>query len=428
MSSLKNIILKYNIAIFSIFSYFFLFYFKNYSISGSQSDFKLFYFNNIQLFKNEFSTSINNYGILGDANYPLDYIFHAFLNPFSHNEKLYLISTLFIGFFTFIIFAKALSKNKFSNSQSVIIGSLILLLPWFSGRAYWGTSANLGIFFLILSFYFFMNIKNNKNLISKKDIFFLCLFSSAALYTRNSYIFFPIYVVLYLFLNNIKLQSKFYLIIFYFIFSLPGFFLIILWGDIHDTKNLQIYEMHNLNNIPKNLPILLNYIFFYLWPIFLIQFKNLGFKDFYQKHRNSFFLSLLFFVTMSFLGQMEYLSNIKLGGGVILEITHFLNDSYNIIFILSSCAGFSIVYYLLKYDIKNNVILLIPILFIFGFPKALYQDYLEPLIFFLFFLGIIKNEFMSIIKKNFYSISIIYFIYFVIYNYSSIIYKNFIIS
>ena len=159
MSSLKNIILKYNIAIFSIFSYFFLFYFKNYSISGSQSDFKLFYFNNIQLFKNEFSTSINNYGILGDANYPLDYIFHAFLNPFSHNEKLYLISTLFIGFFTFIIFAKALSKNKFSNSQSVIIGSLILLLPWFSGRAYWGTSANLGIFFFNTFFLFFYEYK-----------------------------------------------------------------------------------------------------------------------------------------------------------------------------------------------------------------------------------------------------------------------------
>ena len=250
MSSLKNIILKYNIAIFSIFSYFFLFYFKNYSISGSQSDFKLFYFNNIQLFKNEFSTSINNYGILGDANYPLDYIFHAFLNPFSHNERLYLISTLFIGFFTFIIFAKALSKNKFSNSQSVIIGSLILLLPWFSGRAYWGTSANLGIFFLILSFYFFMNIKNNKNLISKKDIF-SCVFLVPQLYIQEIHIFFFQFMVLYLFLNNIKLQSKFYLIIFYFIFSLPGFFLIILWGDIHDTKNLQIYEMHNLNNIPK---------------------------------------------------------------------------------------------------------------------------------------------------------------------------------
>lgn len=428
MSGLKNILLKYNIAVFSIFSYLFLFYFKEFSISGSQSDFKSFYFDNVQLFKNNFSSSINNYGLLGDANYPLDYIFHAFLNPFSHDERLYLISTLFIGFFTFVIFAKSLNKNKFSNSQSIIIGSLVLLLPWFSGRAYWGTSANLGIFFLIISFYFFMNFKNSKDLTSKSDIFFLCLFSSAALYTRNSYIFFPIFVMFYLFLNKIKLQTKFYFIIFYLILSLPGFFLIILWGDIHDTKNLQIYEMHNLNNIAKNFPILLNYIFFYLWPVFLIQFQNLGFSNFYLKHRNSFFLSLSIFSILSFLGQMEYLSNLKLGGGVILEIGHFLNDSYNIIFILSSSAGYSIFYYLLKYDFKNNAIVLIPILLIFGFPKALYQDYLEPLIFFLFFLGIIKNEFLDVIKKNFYPISLIYFIYFIIYNYSSIIYKNFIIS
>ena len=105
-----------------------------------------------------------------------------------------------------------------------------------------------------------MNIKNSKDLIGKRDIFFLCLLVPQ-LYIQGIHIFFPIYVVLYLFLNNIKLQSKFYLIIFYFIFSLPGFFLIVLWGDIHDTKNLQIHEMHNLNNIPKNLPILLNYIF-----------------------------------------------------------------------------------------------------------------------------------------------------------------------
>ena len=236
MSGLKNILLKYNIAVFSIFSYLFLFYFKEFSISGSQSDFKSFYFDNVQLFKNNFSSSINNYGLLGDANYPLDYIFHAFLNPFSHDERLYLISTLFIGFFTFVIFAKSLNKNKFSNSQSIIIGSLVLLLPWFSGRAYWGTSANLGIFFLIISFYFFMNFKNSKDLTSKSDIFFLCLFSSAALYTRNSYIFFPIFVMFYLFLNKIKLQTKFYFIIFYLILSLPVFFLFILLGFVLVTK------------------------------------------------------------------------------------------------------------------------------------------------------------------------------------------------
>ena len=94
-----------------------------------------------------FHISINNYGILGDANYPLDYIFHAFLNPFSHNVKLYLISTLFIGFFTFIIFANSIKIIILTFFKAVIIGSLILLLPWFSGRAYWGTSANLGIFF-----------------------------------------------------------------------------------------------------------------------------------------------------------------------------------------------------------------------------------------------------------------------------------------
>ena len=170
----KTNIINYFIIIFSILSYFILFFFKKYSIAGANIDFNSFYFRNIQNFKNDFLNSIYNYGSLGDANYPLDYIFHAFLNPFSFNERLYLISTLFIGFLTFIIFALALKKNEFTGLQSFSLASLILLLPWFSGRAYWGTSLNLGYLLLVIAFYFFMSVKREKIYFNNKNIFFLC--------------------------------------------------------------------------------------------------------------------------------------------------------------------------------------------------------------------------------------------------------------
>ena len=428
MKSTKKNYLKYVLIFFSIFSYFFLFYFKDYSISGSQGDFESFYFNNIQLFKKDFYNSILNYGLMGDANYPLDYIFHAFLNPFSFNKNLYLLSTLFIGFFIFVIFAIILEKINFSKIDSFSISSLILLLPWFSGRAYWGTSSVLGTFFLIISFYFFIKIKNSRNNANSIDVIFLCLFSSAALYTRNAFIFFPIYVIFFLFFNKFNFKTRLLVLINYFLFALPGLLLIAIWGDFHDTKNIQIYEMHNFKNILKNFPIILNYIFFYLWPIFLFEAKEIKLKNFLAKYKFSFLISIIIFLILSLLGYMNYLSDLVLGGGVILEFGSYINDNFNLIFLITSSLGFSFTYCFLKQNFRNNIILFFPLFLIYGFPQALYQDYLEPLIFIIFFLGIVSTKLNNLIKKNFFQIYIIYFLYFVFYNYSAILYKSFIIS
>ena len=125
---------------------------------------------------------------------------------------------------------------------------------------------------------------------------------------------------------------------------------------------------------------------------------------------------------------MNYLSDMVNGGGVILEFGSYIGDKLNLIFLITSSIGFSFLYYFLKQNFKNNIILFLPIFLIFGHPKVLYQDYFEPLIFIMFFLGIICNKFDKIIYKNFIYIYVIYFVYFVIYNYSAIIYKNSIIS
>ena len=87
---------KLFLIIISISFYIFGFYNKDFSISGSQADFYGFIFRNIQLFKENLTFSLENYGLLRDANYPLFYIFHAYLNPFSQEAESYLFSTFII--------------------------------------------------------------------------------------------------------------------------------------------------------------------------------------------------------------------------------------------------------------------------------------------------------------------------------------------
>jgi len=84
--------------------YFIGFYFKEFSPSGSQSDFKAFVFRNIHYFRDDFISSIKNYGEMGDANFPFFYIFHAYLNPFSYGQDTYLFSTFSIGLLTVFFF------------------------------------------------------------------------------------------------------------------------------------------------------------------------------------------------------------------------------------------------------------------------------------------------------------------------------------
>jgi hypothetical protein len=88
----------------SLLTYVLNFYFKNYFNLGSRGDFESFVFSNIQLFKQDPLKAIKNYGLLGDANWPLFYLLHAFINPFSSDADKYLLSTTFIGFLTFLVF------------------------------------------------------------------------------------------------------------------------------------------------------------------------------------------------------------------------------------------------------------------------------------------------------------------------------------
>ena len=132
----------------------------------------------------------------------------------------------------------------------------------------------------------------------------------------------------------------------------------------------------------------------------------------------------MIFALLTLFGKMEYLSNYVLGGGVTLEFGYLVGDKFNTIFLITSAIGLSFLFSFLKFDFKNNFILFALIFIIFGFPKALYQDYLEPLFIFLFFLGIINSNVIFYLKNNTLKLSTIYFLYFSFYNFFTTIYRT----
>ena len=162
----------------------------------------------------------------------------------------------------------------------------------------------------------------------------------------------------------------------------------------------------------------------YLLPILTIEFLNSGFKDFFNKYFRSFFFALIIFIFLSQINILNYLGDYTIGGGAILKVNYLIQKNNFLLLLIFSSIGFSVLMRLFKEDIKNNMVILLPMLIIYGFPKLLYQEYFEPLILIIFFLTL-KTNLQKIYFNNISLSNFVFLLYFLIYLIGSIFFKHF---
>lgn len=202
------------------------------------------------------------------------------------------------------------------------------------------------------------------------------------------------------------------------------------WGDIfHVVPGMEPWGSFlggwiNHNYILKNLPILLSFFGFYLLPILMLEFLNSGLKDFFHRYFKSFLFALVILVFLSQTNLLNYLGDYTLGGGAILKINYLMQENNFFLLLVFSSIGFSILIRFFKEDTKNNLIILLPIIIIYSFPKLLYQEYAEPLILIIFFLSL-KTDLHKMYFKNISLSHFIFISYFAIYLIGSIYFKHF---
>lgn len=435
MSLNKEILFKITF-IALICSSFFIGYFLRENASGGGLEFFAMEWITIQSLRNDFLYTINNYGRFNDYTMPFPYIFSAFLNPFSNDIENFQLSNTIISFSIFIILSVAIKKN-FLNIKfidTLLLSSVLLILPFFRTSAFWGKQENLGWLFLIVAFYFFNEIKKNiREVPSNRDIINVILFcfaSACALYARQALFFLPISYLLYLFFNKAHKKIIITSIISLAVFSIPGFGLMWVWGSVfHAVPGMEPWGSFlggwiNVNYILKNLPIFLSILGFYLLPILVIENLNLGFKSFISIYAKNFIIILIILIFLMQINLLDYLGNHALGGGAVLKISYLIEKNNFFLLLIFSALGGSILIRFFREDMKNNLIMFLPLIIIFGLPKILYQEYMEPLILLIFFLGIKTNLHEIYFKKVSLSNSIL-ISYFAIYLIGSIYFKHF---
>jgi len=427
----KKIFLKITVLLLISISFFLGYFFRENAVGGGKEFYTLSW-PIIQSLKEDFLFTINNFYLFKDATWPFSNIINAYLNPFSDDITNFQLSNTIISFFIFLIFAIIL-KRVFLHVKFIDIlltSSVIIILPFFRTSAFWGKNENYGWLFLMLALYFFFEIRKNITKIpTTKDIINVMLFcftSACALYARQALVFLPISYLFYLFFNKANNKIIIVSIISFFIFAMPGILLILTWGGLLDSTNREgVFYGSWLHHkyIIKNIPILLSFLGFYLLPILVIDFMNCGLKNFSKKYLKNFALAFLVFVFLMQTNGLNYLGEYTLGGGALLKLNYLIHKNNFLLLLTFSSIGFAILMKFFRED-RNNIIILMPMLIIYTFPKLLYQEYLEPLILLMFFLALKTDLHDSYFRKISFS-NFILITYFIIFLTGSIWFKHF---
>ena len=435
----KEVLLKFFVICLISVSFFLGYFLRENSVGGGTEFYELSW-PIIQSFKKDFLFTINNYATFNDGTIPFSHIINAYLNPFSDIDTNFQLSVTVISFVIFCIFTLIL-KKVFSDINFIDIlltSSVILLLPFFRTSAFWGKNENYGWLFFILALYFFFEIKKNITKVPENkdllNVVLFCFTSACALYARQALVFLPISYLLYLFVNKADKKIIITSIISFTVFSIPGLILIFVWGDIYgySTKTLTPVLLYGdgdwllPKNILKSFPIILSFFGFYLLPILVIEFFNSATRDFFNKYYKSFVFALIIFIFLWQVNLLDYLGNYIQAGGAILKLNYLIQKNNFLLLLIFSSLGFSILIRFIKEDTKNNIIMILPIIIIYGFRNAniQFQEYYEPLVLITFFLAL-KTDLHKIYFKNISLSHVIFLSYFTIYLIGSIYFKHF---
>ena len=271
---MKNLNLNKSFTLIVVLSIYFIgFIFREISNGAAHTDLEFHIWKIIVDFKLNFSDSFKNYVDYEEGTLPFFHLFQTFINPFNNDIFEYTLSNTILNLLIPIILFLII-KKKLNSNIAFYISLLLLISPWFRSTSYWGTTENFALFFIIPSLIYFEKIINSKDEYVKNNIF-LIIFLSFSIYARQQYFFLVIAHIILIFYNRYSFKNILLFFTIYAIFSVPGFFTLLIWNAHENIKvSTSNSEYISISNIFYNIIIISNILFYYLCPFLIINFKE----------------------------------------------------------------------------------------------------------------------------------------------------------
>ena len=349
---------------------------------------------------------------------PIFYLLISFLLKISNSLIFVSVFYLLLCLSLPLLFYQIL-KEKFKTDDIIIfyLSIIIFLSPYFRSSAIWLLGDNLSLIFFSASIIYFLKFEQDKE--KRKFIYFSISFLVACCYIRYYYGIFYLYYLYYFFKN---LDKKFLLkiLLFSFFLSIPAFFYFYyIIEKFYFLETLNVFG--NINYVSSGI-IILSIIFFYLLP-FIIN-KEFEILRYYKKNFR-IIINFLFIFFIIYLINFFIINGLidfpRRGGGIFIKLFRLFEINETIPMLFISCLSMIIIDFIFKEDRLMNYLLLLII--IISLPLiSIYQKYLDPL-FYLIFFGLVKSNYLeNIILKNKLNIKFIFIYFFSFYIFSLLYY------
>jgi hypothetical protein len=387
-------------------------YFNEDNLGGAAQD-SVYHFKIVQKFNENFFHTFLNFGEqefgMDTRNSPIFWAFMSLFSKFISFDTIRILNSLII-FATAIVFYKCLilKFKSFNNFSLIILTSMIFLSPSLRSLASWPYSLSWGLFFFILSIYYFLKFQNNFDLKNSLRILINVIFAA---YIYPS---FSVFYIFYFFkiINKTKNTILAIKILFLsFVFSLPC--IIYLFSKdflkiFEDAQGVDTYMAQSLN-ISNKILIIVTMILYFLMPI--INLKEIFLKI---KNINKIHLLLIFIFSLTNIYFFNF-PHSTWGGGFFHKVSNIIFGN-NYLFFVFSILSILIIYSIIKKNFNDYLLLIILILF--NPQLTIYVKYFDPLIFILFltlFDFDLKKHFFEKTYAIYQFYSVIFFYYLVVY-------------
>ena len=396
-----------------------LYYDQSISFTYSKHDYE-YHLRFIYLFKdNSIFESLKLYGKEGYEvrNSPIFYIIYGFLNKYLSLDILQKLNTIVSALIAFVFFKCLKIKYiSYSNIFLTLLACVIFTSPTLRSLSVWPYPLIWGIFFFIISIYYFLRFKTAP--IKKKFIFsvYTTIFIAFASYIQPTLSLFNIFylVSFYKIFKNKKLFSYILLINFFFVVPVFFFFTQIDFLFFYKAEGLEISKLKSINIFNKIIIITTIILYFILPAINLFELykellRKINFKIIVYASLITIFFSFFF----------NYEFSTSFGGGFVHKASYLLFKNYIFLFL------FFLLSILILYSIFNDKInnyLIYSIFIITNIQYTIYNKYYDILVLIVFFLLADVNFNKFFFKKK-YSLIYLYLLY--LFYYILVDYKNY---
>ena len=392
-------------------------YFDEDNLGGAMHD-ATYHFRISEEFNKNFYQTFLKFGGSDDGmasrNSPVFWIFLSFLNEYFSYDIIRFFNT-FVIFAIAIIFHKTLLL-KYKNIQPnilIILSSFIFLSPSLRTLAIWPYSLIWGLFFFILSIYYYLKFKINLNF-NKSAIILLNVIIAAYIYPAFS-VFFIFFF--YEIIKKLKQKQIIGLLLFSAILAVPCIIYIItkdFFNSFDKAQGINVPLSKSLN-VSNKILIISSIILYFILPI-------MNFKEIFSKIKKTDTKKIIILIIFCFINIYFFnFPNDNWGGGFFHKVSN-LFFSNNYLFFFSAFISILIIYTILEKKFQNYLLLII--LIIYNPQLTIYLKYFDPLIFILFltlFDFDFKKHFIDKTYKYYQFYGVIIFYYIAVYAKKSLI-------